>query len=105
MQQGIIYVYFKLNQKYIEETYCINKDKPELACHGKCHLTKVLKENSSNNKSEKPSFYSEIKLFKTDFSTFTNKTFFPIISKTELTEQPSLYKSTYFFEILHPPTV
>lgn len=26
----------------IEEAYCVNKDKPELSCHGSCHLKSEL---------------------------------------------------------------
>jgi len=31
-----------LNIDYIIETYCVNKEKPELQCNGKCHLAKQL---------------------------------------------------------------
>lgn len=31
-----------MNIDYIIETYCVNKDKPELQCNGKCHLSKQL---------------------------------------------------------------
>ncbi|OIQ23002.1 hypothetical protein [Lacinutrix sp. MedPE-SW] len=34
--------YFQLNIDYIIETYCINKEKPQLQCNGKCHLAKQL---------------------------------------------------------------
>ncbi|MBK1894379.1 hypothetical protein [Chryseobacterium paridis] len=30
------------NYNYIVETLCINKDKPELNCNGKCYLSKEL---------------------------------------------------------------
>ncbi|EDP95466.1 hypothetical protein KAOT1_11101 [Kordia algicida OT-1] len=36
--------YFQLNIDYIIETYCINKDKPQLECNGKCHLATQLAE-------------------------------------------------------------
>ncbi|MBV7267828.1 hypothetical protein [Winogradskyella luteola] len=35
-------LYYQLNIDYIIETYCVNKDKPELQCNGKCHLAKQL---------------------------------------------------------------
>lgn len=35
-------LYYELNIDYIIETYCINTDKPELQCNGKCHLAKQL---------------------------------------------------------------
>lgn len=43
-QQAWVVVYFKLNQVAIEKTFCINRDKPELQCQGKCHLKKELQE-------------------------------------------------------------
>lgn len=36
------YVEFVLNQDYIVEFLCINKNKPQLQCNGKCHLVKQL---------------------------------------------------------------
>lgn len=40
--QAITIVHFYANQDQIENEYCVNKDKPELECHGKCHLSEVL---------------------------------------------------------------
>ncbi|TKD66287.1 hypothetical protein FBT53_05270 [Flavobacterium sp. ASW18X] len=34
--------YFQLNVDYIIENYCINKERPELACNGKCYLMQQL---------------------------------------------------------------
>lgn len=34
---------YLLNKEYIAEFLCVNKDKPELQCNGKCHLAKELK--------------------------------------------------------------
>ncbi|ASK31584.1 hypothetical protein CEY12_16340 [Chryseobacterium sp. T16E-39] len=33
---------YAVNYDYIVETLCINKDKPELNCNGKCYLSKEL---------------------------------------------------------------
>jgi hypothetical protein len=43
-----------LHKKYIEENLCINRDKPELHCHGTCHLKKELY-RVFENKNEDPS--------------------------------------------------
>lgn len=42
MGYSIIQAQFLLQRKEITAIYCINKDKPELACEGKCELTKRL---------------------------------------------------------------
>jgi hypothetical protein len=33
---------YAINYDYISKVLCINKDKPELKCNGKCHLMKEL---------------------------------------------------------------
>lgn len=33
------------------EAMCINKDNPEMECHGKCHLSDEMKESESEKKS------------------------------------------------------
>ena len=42
---------FKLNQNYIAATLCVNKNKPQLHCEGKCYLTKKLKQADEKEKS------------------------------------------------------
>lgn len=47
---------FELNQQYIAEYFCVNKDKPMLHCDGKCYLARKLKEaEEKEKKSEKES--------------------------------------------------
>lgn len=45
------YVEYVLNQDYIAEFLCINKDKPQLQCNGKCHLAKQLEKQHENEPS------------------------------------------------------
>jgi len=40
---GII-AWFNLNQEKVIELFCINKNKPELDCKGKCYLAEKLEE-------------------------------------------------------------
>lgn len=51
--------YFELNIDYIIETYCINKEEPELKCNGKCHLASKLSSNM-NTSNEEPSVLTSI---------------------------------------------
>ena len=48
-QRAVIIVHFKLNQKAIEQKFCINKDKPELQCQGLCYLKKELQKTENND--------------------------------------------------------
>jgi len=38
---GVI-TYFQLNQDFIAEVLCVNKEKPDIMCHGQCFLDKNL---------------------------------------------------------------
>jgi len=66
-QQAVVVMHFKLNQKAITEQFCINKNKPELHCNGKCYLSKELQETENtdpekilNTKNFDLVFYSNI---------------------------------------------
>lgn len=39
---------FKVNQDFIAKTLCINRDKPEKKCNGKCQLTKKIAESKED---------------------------------------------------------
>lgn len=39
--------YYEINVDYITEVFCINKEKVELACNGKCHLAKQLQTDTN----------------------------------------------------------
>ena len=43
------YVEYILNQDYIAEFLCINKDKPQLQCNGKCHLVKEIEKQQESD--------------------------------------------------------
>lgn len=42
-------MYYLLNQSYIAEELCENKEEPELACNGKCFLMEQLKKAETAN--------------------------------------------------------
>lgn len=41
---AFVFVGFEMNQRYIAAELCVNKDKPQLQCNGKCYLMKKLKQ-------------------------------------------------------------
>ncbi len=44
---------YVMNKDYIATVLCINQDKPELACEGKCHLKKrIVEEEQSDNEEQ-----------------------------------------------------
>ena len=46
----LVVVDYQANKEFIMEFLCINRDKPELECEGKCQLTKKLKEQQETDK-------------------------------------------------------
>lgn len=42
LHRAVFIGYFKFYRATIAQTHCINKDKPELECEGKCHLKKYV---------------------------------------------------------------
>jgi hypothetical protein len=42
----VVFVSFYINQNYIAKNLCVNRDKPQMHCNGKCHLNDSLKEQS-----------------------------------------------------------
>jgi len=43
------YVEYFINQDYIAEFLCINKDKPKMQCNGKCYLVKEIEKQQESD--------------------------------------------------------
>src|SRR5579863_5663840 len=64
ISKSIILVNYELNKKEITEKYCINKDKPEMHCCGKCMLKKKLAEQEAQqNYPAFPDIKTDIQLY------------------------------------------
>lgn len=56
---------YVINYDYIANILCINKDKPELECNGKCHLAKEMAKAASDDsdpKQDKKELSASVKL-------------------------------------------
>jgi hypothetical protein len=95
--------YLADTQSFVE-LFCVNQDKPEMECNGKCELSKLAQQNPSN---EKPTYLDflqkEVAVYYKAISkhTYKPKSFQPLIS--------GVYQNNYQFlfaqEITHPPAV
>jgi len=45
-----LFAWYNINKQAITEQLCVNKDKPELHCDGKCYLSKQLKKTEEGEK-------------------------------------------------------
>lgn len=50
--KSVITFNYLLNKAEITELFCINKDKPKLACNGKCHLSTQIAEVENQDEQE-----------------------------------------------------
>lgn len=101
----IQYAAFKFNQEYISAVFCINKDKPEMKCDGKCYLKKTLdtsKEEKQSKTMPPPDEKSLVVFYESNMPSLLSG----LVSKTKSTF--SYLASLSFLsekDILHPPEV
>jgi len=102
----LVYVNFYINQDYIAENLCENKDEPILQCNGQCHLAKELaKEDKKEKKEHNQKFEDRTVYFFSPIEDFTelNPVFF---EKREHTNaQVQSQRVGYGTEVFHPPTL
>lgn len=102
-QQAIIVMHFKLNQETIEQKFCINKNKPELQCHGICHLKKQL-QGTEKSDSASISIYQRVDMLSISVMEFkANNSVIGIRANT------SIYKEARYMEpyreVFVPPPI
>lgn len=51
---GFVTIWFYANRNYVAQKLCINKNRPMLKCHGKCFLSKKIKEAGKENQEGLP---------------------------------------------------
>ncbi|WP_152971428.1 hypothetical protein [Lacinutrix algicola] len=102
---SLTYAYYKLDPVGFIEALCVNKDKPELQCNGKCHLNKVLKSHDKDQDiPENVVDFKELLLY-----TITlEKIVFKQINDLKK-QNTSIYKNLYSYnsinDCFHPPQV
>lgn len=81
---------------------CINKDKPQLECNGKCHLNEELSE-SQNNEQDKPLLEINMRDFPIGFVNFFElEDIFFELSSSEIIPS-NFYHFTLEYDIFNPP--
>jgi hypothetical protein len=98
------YGYYYLDTSGFIERLCVNKDKPEMQCNGKCHLKKVVENNTNDDKEPFKGFnFKEITLFvvKQASYNFINIT----TKKVECSKYNNLYAFSKYSTLDHPPQV
>lgn len=93
---------------YIKNELCVNKDKPELKCNGKCHLAKQLVKASGSDAGTEKNKTVSIE-FSLVYFQETNVNYSFLLSKKENLKIEFLYNNFYKFNymntVFHPPLV
>jgi len=110
--QSVIIVHFYVNQAEIEAAYCVNKERPELNCHGQCHLNETLNQDvNSSQVQNAPIPAPRAGLVVLQFQSITNdlefnsfehklkQLFNSIIKKTQ-TYHPSVFDPPQRFQVV-----
>jgi len=98
---------FRLNQKYIAQTLCENRDKPCCHCHGKCYLKKQLEKSDKEqglpaSNSQKDG--NEV-LFLAEEKTTAFDHYFEQIKKVYSIRYNSFSPQNLYGSVFHPPQV
>ena len=101
-------VEYVLNYDYISKELCENKDRPELACNGKCYLMQALAEASekeSQQKKETSAKKIEIPLFYAEKQLVLNTNFDPEAIAHNFVAKPQFYQYYSLQDFFHPPII
>lgn len=101
---------YAINYDYISEVLCINKNKPELKCNGKCHLKNELaKANDDTSTQDKKNQNTVKRSLQTEY--LDHQCFIFLIHKTKVDKSKLLpllklnYSYLFSKSIFHPPLV
>ena len=101
-----ILIDFKINQDFIAEVLCINKEKPMSTCNGKCYLSEQLKKAEEQEEKQAPTNKKErlevVYYFsKSSFDFLFCADFF--VSKLNPACVDEFYTSSFIADIFRPP--
>jgi hypothetical protein len=106
----LIFADYELRKDFIIKNYCVNKNRPEMHCDGKCYLAKQLeKAEQEDQKQATGNFISKLLSFESEFKTNYFSNFFAKKS-LRIKENPNFQYTESFsmlhtFSFFHPPQV
>ena len=104
--QLLVYAGFRVNQKYISNKLCENKNRPWMHCNGKCYLMKKIRQVEENEQKQEVKDYSS----RLDISLVTEPLKFDYNLKTRALPKATLplmpdarYQECFHSRIFQPP--
>lgn len=96
--------FYLVDNSSFTELFCVNQDKPEMECNGKCELSKLNKDSTSDEKPSHLDFLQrQVVLF---FNPMQNLEVFQFSEEREpATAYLNNYKYQHLPRIIHPPSL
>ena len=101
-----ILIDYTVNQDFIAKVLCINKNKPELQCNGKCHLANQIKqqeEKENQGTASESKTKTEIIFIQNLSVEVPNSTIVSVTSNTLNPYKTRFNGSDYLERLLRPP--
>lgn len=99
---------YVVNYEYIATELCVNKDKPEMQCNGKCQLMKELAKAAENEKpisQDKKTAITDVEiLFFEAINSFSMETSYCTSKKEMRFYYSNLYTYLKSLSVFQPPT-
>lgn len=99
-----IWLTYEVAQPYVEEMWCVNKDKPEKQCHGKCFLHEQLKEQQEDTPQKVPLNVDDALKLTVFYEPIHPGATVPLLQvKSLIFNHSELTDQLHSFDIFHPP--
>ena len=98
---------YLVNNEYIKEVLCINKERPKLECNGKCYLMQQLQKSEIPQDENEPPITALTKIEYIEFALFQVEIKNLLFSFKEKPSTHYLFKNdaSILDDIFHPPQV
>jgi hypothetical protein len=101
--KGLTLINFYLNQETITAKFCVNKNKPQLHCNGKCFLAKKIKEQEQKEAADAIMELSKIEVVSaSSYFTMLPEIFFTVVKKNYAVYTENIL-NTSASRLLKPP--
>jgi hypothetical protein len=103
MAIALMGIWYMNDQDYFTDNFCVNKEKKEMQCNGRCHLQKQI----SGQKGEQNKEEISVPVLEFEYTCFAKK----IVTKRKFTNyiqhyfftSPLFYKAPHLTTAFHPP--
>ncbi len=104
MKNSVLIAFYQINTNAFVQVFCENKNRPQLACNGKCKLAQIVKENEKKEASDAlATLQAEIFLYYQQPVVENNTTVFEQKKITYTLSDNNHYSFQYLFRSDKPP--